>query len=75
MSKQLMDSENKQILEKINVPMDIGSVKAFCETLVTSDFFLKVKEGGMLKNLEFKENKCINGMFSIDNKKEVITIS
>lgn len=31
--------------------MDNNNVKAFCKKLISSEFFSRVEEGGMLRNL------------------------
>lgn len=40
--KHVIDSENKQVVERINVVMDNNAVKTFCKKLIGSDFFTRV---------------------------------
>lgn len=40
--RHAIDSENKQVVEKINVVIDNNAVRAFCKKLVGGEFFTRV---------------------------------
>jgi hypothetical protein len=38
------------LVEKVNVPMDVNSIRVFNKKLIEGNFFERVEDGGMVKN-------------------------